>query len=91
MSKIISIISKNNYHNSTIFQNKNKIINQTSNGSQRINTIQNNYNMHYMKALNKNIIAKLNLPSYKYIPSQNQGFYSINDGNVEYIIYNDEQ
>ena len=44
-----------------------------------------------MNALNKSNITKRNLPSYKFIPSQNQEFYAINDGNVEYIIYNDEQ
>ena len=91
MSKIIQLISKKNYCNSTNFQNHNKNINQTSNYFQRINETKNNYNIHYMNALNKNNISKQNLPFYKFIPSQNQEFYAINDGNVEYIIYNDEQ
>ena len=90
MSKIISI-SKKSYYNSTNFQNNNKFLNKISSNSQRINKTQNNYNIHDKNTINKNIIKKKIFPSYKFPPSENQEFYTTNDGNVEYIIYDDEQ
>ena len=90
MSKIISI-SKKSYYNSTNFQNNNKFLNKISSNSQTINKTQNNYNIHDKNTINKNIIKKKIFPSYKFTPSENQEFYTTNDGNVEYIIYDDEQ